>query len=163
MTDCTKKKGIPVDCEGSLTSSVQKATDPKPKTAISGGAAYSLAYVRSHENNLMENRAGGRTSYYDAVLHQWRMRIRLDEQGVWFLSVFIREDGCFQKYSLDKELAADSHYEFTDEAAVRQQLYASGDENRYLAEVLMRYLHENSGDKLLRVIYPYITAQFHFD
>lgn len=133
------------------------------KQKVHGGKAYSLAYVESYENAEKEDRPGGRTSTHDASLRKWRMRIQLDEKGIWYLSVFVRDDGGFEKYALDRELAGDSHYEFKDEAGVRKSVYAPGDEARYLAEVLIRCVKQYGGDGLLKKIYPFVTAQFHFD
>lgn len=130
---------------------------------VTGGKAYSLEYVKSRENTVPENRPGGRFSSYDSVLRRWKMRIQLDSERIWFLSVFLDNDGRFNKYSLDRELAEDSHYEFSDEVSIRNSLYKPGDEKMYFAEVLIRYIAEYGGEKLLRVIRPYITAEYHFD
>lgn len=99
---------------------------------------------------------------HDAPQRQWRMRIQLEEKRLWFLSVFMSEGGALNKYSLDEESASDSHYEFTDEAKIRSLLYEKGDENRYLDEIFIRWLGSHSGKDLLRLIMPYVTAQFHF-
>lgn len=48
---------------------------------------------------------------------------------MWFLSVFVHADGCVEKYSLDKEAADDSHYEFVEERKVRSRIYIRGDED----------------------------------
>ena len=90
------------------------------------------------------------------------MRIQLDEEAEWFLSVFVLADGSFDRYSLDLELTSDSHYEFSDEEKVRQALYQPGDENRYFAEILIRYMAEHGGSRLLEKIRPFVTAQFHY-
>lgn len=78
------------------------------------------------------------------------------------MSVFIRDDGIFENYSLDKESANDSHYEFVEEQKIRKNLYISGDENKYFHEILIRYIQEHGGDSLLSQIMPYVTKQFHF-
>lgn len=130
---------------------------------VKGGKPYSLEYIMSREKCTAERRPGGRSSYHDIVLKKWRMRIQLDTQAVWFLSVFVRDDGSFDKYSLDQELASDSHYEFTNETAIRRIIYAPGDEKKYFAEVLIRYVASFGGQHLLNTIAPYITAQYHFD
>ncbi|MGX8680291.1 MAG: hypothetical protein ACSW8B_02770 [bacterium] len=127
------------------------------------GKSYSLDYIKSQENCVMVRRPGGCSSQFDRSLNKWRMRIQLDEQGIWFLSVFVKTNGIFEKYSLDRELAEDSHYEFFDERSIREKLYLPGDENRYFADILIRYVAKHSGEQLLNIIYPYITAQFHFD
>ena len=124
--------------------------------------SYSLAYVKSFEGREAERRPGGRTTRHDVSLRKWRMTIQLDENRVWFLSVFVNEDGTFDTYSLDEELAEDSHYKFTDEQAVRKALYRPGDEHLEFAEVLVRYVKNCGGYALLCDIKPYITAEFHY-
>lgn len=127
-----------------------------------GEAAYSLAYLKSFEGREAERQPGGRSTWHDVSGRKWRMRIQLDEERVWFLSVFVREDGTFDMFSLDEELAEDSHYEFTDEQAVRKALYRPGDENLEFAEVLIRYVKDCGGYALLHDINPFITAEFHY-
>ena len=95
-------------------------------------------------------------------MEKWRLRIQLDSKRQWFLSVFVRDDGRFEKYSLDKETANDSHYVFTNEQVIRKNIYAPGDENKYFHEILARYVQANGGEALLSQIMPYVTAQFHF-
>ena len=79
------------------------------------------------------------------------------------MSVFVGEDGDLKEFSLDYEGAADSHYEFTDEKAIRDMLYRPGDEKLYFHEILVRYVKEYGGNALLNQIMPYVTAQFHYD
>lgn len=110
-----------------------------------------------------EHHAGARYAWHDKTLGEWRLTIQLDNQGIWFLSVFVKEDGRFEKYSLDYEMASDFHYEFRDEKGLRKKIYSSGDEKKYLAEVLIRYVQMNGGNALLSALYPFITAQYHYD
>lgn len=91
------------------------------------------------------------------------MQIQLDKERTWFLTVFINEDGSFEKYCLDKKLASDSHYEFTEEQIIRTALYQPGDEKLRFHAILMRYVQSHGGHALLKLIYPYVTAQYHFD
>ncbi len=130
---------------------------------ISGGKAYSLAYIQGYEGAPRENRPGARTAYHDKVLGKWRLTIQLDSARVWFLSVFVNDDGTFDKFCLDYEMASDSHYEFRNEAGLRKSIYCPGDEKKYLAEVLIRYVQTYGGGALLSKLYPFITAQFHYD
>ena len=95
-------------------------------------------------------------------MKKWHLQIQLDNEHLWYLSVFIRDDGSFEKYSLDKEAANDSHYEFVEEQKIRKNLYFTGDENIYFHEVLIRYIQAHGGEALLSQIMPYVTAQFHF-
>ena len=99
---------------------------------------------------------------FDKLTGKWRTRIQLDEERLWFLSIFTYEDGKLDRYSLDHEAADDSHYEFSDEESVRKALYSPGDEKLSFAEVLIRYTAAHGGNALLNKLYPYITAQYHF-
>lgn len=139
----------------------KETASPRPK--ISGGQAYSLAYIRGYEGIKREHHAGARYAWHDKTLGEWRLTIQLDNQGIWFLSVFVKEDGRFEKYSLDYEMASDFHYEFRDEKGLRKKIYSSGDEKKYLAEVLIRYVQMNGGNALLSALHPFITAQYHYD
>ena len=89
-----------------------------------------------------------------------RVRIPLDEEGVWTLSVFFDGTGSAGKYSLDCDGYADERYVFTDEEAVRSALYRSGDEELYLHDIMKRYISENGADGLAGLI-P-VTAQLIF-
>lgn len=60
-------------------------------------------------------------------------------------------------------MASDSHYEFCDEKGLRKRIYFSGDEKKYLAKVLIRYVQINGGDSLLSALRPFITAQYYYD
>ena len=142
---------------------IGKKETSSPDPMISGGQAYSLAYIQGYEGIKREHHAGARYAWHDKSLGKWRLTIQLDNQGIWFLSVFVKEDGRFEKYSLDYDIASDSHYEFRDEKGLRKKIYSSGDEKKYLAEVLIRYVQMNGGNALLSALYPFITAQYHYD
>lgn len=124
---------------------------------------YTLEYLMQQSQNVNEYKPGSSKIVHDTCMENWRMRIQLDEERVWFLSVFINEDHTFHKFSLDKEVASDSHYEFKAEAEIRKILYQKGDEDKFLHEILIAFLKNQSGEKLLAVLRPYITAQYHFD
>lgn len=100
---------------------------------------------------------------HDVSMKKWRLTVKLEETRTWFLSVFIKDDGSFDKFSLDDESASDSHYEFEEEDAIRAKLYREGDESLYFGDILKRYAAENGGASLLSLIRPYVTAEFHFD
>ncbi len=150
-------------CTPILNRDETKKETASPRTKISGGQAYSLAYIRGYEGIKREHHAGARYAWHDKTLGEWRLTIQLDNQGIWFLSVFVKEDGRFEKYSLDYEMASDFHYEFRDEKGLRKKIYSSGDEKKYLAEVLIRYVQMNGGNALLSALHPFITAQYHYD
>lgn len=119
---------------------------------IYGGQAYSLAYIQGYEDIKTEYHAGARSAWHDKTLGEWRLTIQLDNQGKWFLSVFVKEDGRFEKYSL-YEMGLDSYYEFRDEKGLRKKIYSFGDEKKYLAEVLIRYVQMNGGNALLSALF----------
>ena len=58
---------------------------------------------------------------------------------------------------------SESYYEFKNEAAIREKIYRPGDENKYIEELFIRYIAENSGFKLYEMMKPFFTAQFHYD
>lgn len=124
---------------------------------------YTLKYVQSFEGKKRERKVGDRWAWHDEWLHQWQFKVQLEETAYWFLTVFINDDGTLSKYSLDEEAASDSHYHFENEAAIRNQIYQPGDENRLLDEILTRYTGEHGGLELYRLIMPYVTAQYHYD
>lgn len=163
---CWKRAGT-FDRVGGCTSILNRDETKKetasPRPKISGGQAYSLAYIRGYEGIKREHHAGARYAWHDKTLGEWRLTIQLDNQGIWFLSVFVKEDGRFEKYSLDYEMASDFHYEFRDEKGLRKKIYSTGDEKKYLAEVLIRYVQMNGGNALLSALHPFITAQYHYD
>lgn len=150
-------------CTPILNQDETKKETASPHPMISGGQAYSLAYIRGYEGIKREHHAGARYAWHDKTLGEWRLTIQLDNQGIWFLSVLVKEDGRFEKYSLDYEMASDFHYEFRDEKGLRKKIYSSGDEKKYLAEVLIRYVQMNGGNALLSALHPFITAQYHYD
>lgn len=141
---------------------IGKKETSSPHPMIYGGQAYSLAYIQGYEDIKTEYHAGARSAWHDKTLGEWRLTIQLDNQGKWFLSVFVKEDGRFEKYSL-YEMGLDSYYEFRDEKGLRKKIYSFGDEKKYLAEVLIRYVQMNGGNALLRALDPFITAQYHYD
>lgn len=126
------------------------------------GPQYTLEYIMAKEEHQDEKYSGAYHISHDKSMEKWRLRIQLDSKRQWFLSVFVRDDGRFEKYSLDKETANDSHYVFTNEQVIRKNIYAPGDENKYFHEILARYVQANGGEALLSQIMPYVTAQFHF-
>lgn len=124
---------------------------------------YTLEYLMQQSQNISVHKPGSSKIFHDTSMGNWRMTIQLDEERIWFLSVFVNEDNTLNKFSLDKELASDSHYEFKDEAEIRKKLYQKGDEEKFLHEILISFVKNESGDKLLTLLRPYITAQYHFD
>ena len=107
---------------------------------------------------------GSKSAYRDRSIGKTRMTIQLDNERLWFLSIFFdSRTGRLENYCLDCEAASDSHFEFKDENAVRKLLGQDGDNERYLDEIFIRYVSEKSGWELRKLIEPYITAHFYYD
>lgn len=123
---------------------------------------YTLEYIDAQKRCPEEKRPGGCRVWHDQSEHKWSLQFQLDEEALWFLSVFVRDDGSFDSYWLDEEAADDSHYAFAEEQMIRARLYAAGDENRYFHEILIRFVERHGGGELLSLIEPYITNQLHF-
>lgn len=145
---------------------VNEQSDP-PECVISRpfnhlNSLYTLEYLQSFEGKPWETGIGSRSVWHDISMKQWRLTVQLEEKGYWFLSVFIREDGTFSKFSLDEERADDSHYEFVNEEAIRRKIYQPGDEKLLLDDILIRYARENGAGSLLTLIGPYVTEEFHY-
>ena len=141
-------------------------TDPKPgapRQADPAPGQYTPDYLLSLNIWPAEQGPGARKLRFDESLHQWQLTVQLDQERLWFLSVFVGEDGGLKNFSLDYEGAADSHYEFTAEKAIRDKLCVPGDEKLYFHDILVRYVKEYGGNALLNQIMPHVTAQYHYD
>lgn len=123
---------------------------------------YTLEYIMEQKCRSEERVPGACHIRHDQSMKKWHLQIQLDTEHLWYLSVFVRDDGSFEKYSLDKEAANDSHYEFVEEQKIRKSLHVTGDEKKYFHEVLIRYVQAHGGEALLSQIMPYVTEQFHF-
>lgn len=123
---------------------------------------YTLEYLIKREGSYGRKMPGAFYGWHDRSMKQWRLQIQLDHEGVWFLTISVRDDGGFEQYSLDEELANDSHYEFVEEQEIRKRLYISGDENRYFHEILIRFVKVHGGGALLSLIKPYVMKEFHY-
>ena len=124
---------------------------------------YTLEYIQSLEGVEREYIVGGREVRHDTILKQWRLRVQLEPNAYWFLSVLINDNGRLSTFFLDEEAADDSHYGFTNENAIREQLYQPGDDSLLLDEILIRYAKENGGSALYwQLIRPYVTEQYHY-
>ena len=124
---------------------------------------YTLEYIQSLEGVEREYIVGGREVRHDTFLKQWRLRVQLEPNAYWFLSVLINDNGRFNTFFLDEEAADDSHYGFTNEKAIREQLYQPGDESLLLDQILIRYAKQNGSSALYwQLIRPYVTEQYHY-
>lgn len=143
-------------------------TDPEPgpkapRRVDPARGQYTLDYLLALDVPFREQGPGAQALRFEKGQRQWRLTVQLDQERLWFLSVFVTEDGKLKKYALDYEGAADSHYEFTNEKAIREKLCAPGDEALYFHEILIRTVKEWGGNALLTQIMPFVTAQFHYD
>lgn len=123
---------------------------------------YTLDYIMAREGFSKERVPGAFHARHDQFTKKWHLQIQLDNEHLWYLSVFVRDDGSFEKYSLDEASANDSHYEFVEEQKIRKSMYSVGDENKYFHEILIPYVQAFGGEALLNQIMPYVTEQFHF-
>ena len=124
---------------------------------------YTLEYIQSLEGVEREYIVGGREVRHDTFLKQWRLRVQLEPNAYWFLSVLINDNGRLSTFFLDEEAADDSHYGFTNEKAIREQLYQPGDESLLLDQILIRYAKQNGSSALYwQLIRPYVTEQYHY-
>ena len=124
---------------------------------------YTLDYIMAREGSSKEKIPGAFQVRYDQFMKYWHLKIQLDKERLWYLSVFVQDDGSFKNYTLDNEKAEDSHYEFVEEQAIRNSLYVSGDENKYFHEILIQYINKYGAEALRSHIMPYVTKQFHFN
>lgn len=123
---------------------------------------YTEEYLQSLEGKARERRKGARWVWHDTCLKNWHLKVQLEETAYWFLTVVFDEKGSVINYCLDEEAADDSHYEFSNEAAIRKQVYQTGDEGLLLDEILTRYISEHGRSALYSLIRPYVTAEYHF-
>lgn len=62
------------------------------------GPQYTLEYIMAKEEHPDKKYSGTYHISHDKSMEKWRLRIRLDSKQLWFLSVFVRDDGRFEKY-----------------------------------------------------------------
>lgn len=144
-----------------------KASEPaQPPTPVPSPVLaypqYTLEYIDAQKRHPEEKSPGGCRVRHDQSEHKWELQFQLDKEALWFLSVFVRDDGSFDSFWLDEEAADDSHYAFAEEQMIRARLHTAGDENRYFHEILIRFVERHGGGALLNLIRPYITDQLHF-
>ena len=122
--------------------------------AIGKGKLYHLmmAYAKASGTN--------QSTKYESHPEGMRKITQLDLKRIWFLTTYYDKNKKVRKYSLDKETADDSHYEFTDAESICAKI--NDDSDRTFEECLRKYTLENTGEKTLSLIYPYIVAQFHY-
>ena len=123
---------------------------------------YSMEVIKSYENVERKRVQGERFSRFDKSGDTWRLTVQLDKAGIWFLSAFIGSDGKLKKYSLDRETANDSHYEFCDEYSIRKIMALPEETESDFADVLIRYGNQYGEKSMLDVILPFVTKQYHF-
>ena len=122
--------------------------------AIGKGKLYHLMQAYAKAPGL--NQSTRYESYPDGM----RKITQLDLKRIWFLTTYYDKNKKVRMYSLDKETANDSHYEFTDADSIRAKIDDGSD--RTFEECIRKYTLENGGEKTLSLIYPYIVAQFHY-
>ena len=123
---------------------------------------YNLEYIKQQTNRPDTKTPGACSVRFDTFLKKWHLKFQLDESQLWYLSVFVQEDGTFEKFSLDNEAANDSHYEFVEEERIRESLCSSNTETQYFHQILMQYVRKHGGNALRSKIMPYVNNQHHF-
>ncbi len=109
--------------------------------------------------------------YHDISLNQINIKIPLDNERLYFLTVYVNAStGLINKFSFDIEEAADTHYEFDLSGAekLREMCIARlSDVNRYydksLDNLMKEYLRKCDGLSLESLVSGISTAVFHFD
>lgn len=124
------------------------------REAIGKGKLYRLmqAYAKADHTN--------KSTRYESDTDGMNKVTQLDLNKIWFLTTYYDKNKKVRMYSLDKETADDSHYEFRDAESIRAVLKDTSD--RTFEECIRKYTLENGGEKTLSLIYPYIVAQFHY-
>lgn len=105
---------------------------------------YTLEYILSCRNGNKQNEFGVYRAQHDNSLGKWRLNIPLEETGYWFLSVFLFENGSFDRYSLDYEAASDSHYEFRITRQEAIALFGASATDERLDQVLIKELKKTA-------------------
>ena len=156
-----KKYGT--DWGKSVVQQKDDSSSPMMRAYLSYGQVprYTLEYIEELASRTDEKVPGSCCVRYDQALKKWHLKFQLDSECLWFLSVFVCDDGRFDIYSLDKESANDSHFQFVEEWEIRKKLGVS-DDNKYFHEILMRCVQEYGGEFVLNQIMPYVTAKFSF-
>lgn len=109
--------------------------------------------------------------YYDISLNQINIKISLDKERFYFLTVYVNAStGLINKFSFDMEEAADTHYEFDLSGAEKLRgmcIARLPDVNRYydksLDNLMKEYLSKCDGLLLESLVGSISTAVFHFD
>ena len=130
-----------------------------------GFRVHTLQEAQSLSTDIPPRRVGRKWTFYDQSLGKTRMNIQLDDEALWYLSVFfVNKTGDLEKYSLDHEGGiSETHDEFQDEHSVRKALGAESLNDQYLDELMARYIRQTGSPmRLKEAIEPYITARFHF-
>lgn len=137
---------------------------PQISLQTSGYKTHTIDDARALEMSK-ERSPGSKTVSYDQSMGRTRLTVQLDSKQDWFLIIcFDSSSGALVKYILYEAAGmSESYYEFKNEAAIREKIYRPGDENRYIDELFIRYIAENSGFKLYEMMKPFFTAQFHYD
>ena len=161
---------VPATPAAPVASARSARTPAVPTTPVVPAAAsdekaksYSLQYFFEHPQTVPPRTPGSCEVVHDVSMKKWRFTFQLEEQRLYFLSVFIHENDVFDMFSFDEEYASDSHYQFKDEEGVRKALYRPGDEDKLLHEIFIEYLKDHKSSELITAIWSYITAEFHYD
>lgn len=129
---------------------------------MADNSEYSIEVIKSFENLERKRVQGERFSRFDKSIDKWRLTVQLDKTGIWFLTAFVGFDGKLENYSLDRETADDSHYEFCDEYSIRKIVSLPEEAKGDFADLLIRYVNQYGEKSMFDVILPFVTKQYHY-
>lgn len=92
--------------------------------------------------------------------------VPLDNNRLFFLSVFRNENGEIEKYSIDIEKASDSHYELSNSGMKRMEHYLKNKfQKQDLIDGLKEFLRSNNESDLINLFdsLEIDYNQYHFD
>ena len=119
---------------------------------------YTLEYIKQFEREK-KFLADEVPTWYDWAIERWRYRVPIDSNESWYMQVFFKVDGVLDYYSLDEEVAYDSHYSFRISKDDAEKLF--GNKETYLHNLMKDFLKSNTGENLKELLEPYILKEYH--
>lgn len=121
--------------------------------------------------NYSRNSGIGSAEYREDIsLNQIIMQIKLNENRLYFLSVYVNaSNGMIKHFSFDIESASDTHYEFDlngAERLINRMISVSSDEfasRKSISGLMIYYMNSFGESSLIDLIRDVATAVFHFD
>ena len=120
---------------------------------------YTLEYIKQFEREK-KFLADEVPTWYDWAIERWRYRVPIDSNETWYMQVFFKVDGVLDYYSLDEEVAYDSHYSFRISKEDAERLL--GNQETYLHNLMKDFLKSNTGENLKELLEPYIFERISY-